>query len=288
MDKTILIVGATGMLGEPVARRLKKDGFQVRAMTRDDSRARNTFDESFEIVVGDVRNKDSLKRLIDGCFGIHINLSPEFEQLGVENIVSVASKGGVERITYISITSAFKENIKFPIIKQKLFAEKTIRESGIPYTIFCPTASMEALQICVRGSRVAILGKQPHPYHFFAADDLGRMVSASYGLEEAVNKRLFVYGPESILMHEALRRYCAVFHPEIKKISTIPYWLANFIATVTGNKEMKLGIGAMVLAEKTGEGGDPTEANRILGEPRITLDKWLEQRKAHLGISTTN
>ena len=66
MQKTILVVGATGMLGEPVARCLKKDGFQVQVMTRDGSKAGKIFDESFEIVVGDVRDKDNLKKSIDG------------------------------------------------------------------------------------------------------------------------------------------------------------------------------------------------------------------------------
>jgi len=132
----------------------------------------------------------------------------------------------------------------------------------------------------VSGSRAAVLGKQPNPYHYFAVDDLARMVSASYGLEEAVNKKLFTYGPEGILTHEAVRRYCSVFHPEIKKISTIPYWLANFIATITRNKEMKFGIKLLSFCEKVGEGGDPREANRILGVPKITLDEWLKQRKA--------
>ena len=35
MNKRLLIIGATGLLGEPVARRLKKKGFSVRIMLRD-------------------------------------------------------------------------------------------------------------------------------------------------------------------------------------------------------------------------------------------------------------
>ena len=283
MQKTILVIGATGMLGEPVARRLKEDNFRVRVMTRDINKARKTFDKTFETVVGDVTDSTSLEKALDGCFGVHVSISPpEIDQLGVPNIVSMASKKGLERITYISMDLAFEENAWFPPVKQKLSAEKAIQESGIPYTIFCPTASMEALAMFVSGSRAAVLGKQPNPYHYFAADDLARMVSASYGLEKAVNKKLFIYGPEGILTHEAVRRYCSVFHPQIKKVSTIPYWLANFIATITGNKEMKFGIKLLAFCEKVGEGGDPTEANRILGAPKITLDEWLKRTKDKL------
>ena len=122
MQKTILVVGATGMLGEPVARRLKEDGFQVRIMVRDKDKAKKMFDESFEIIVGDLKNINSLEKSMNGCFGVHINLSGEVEQLGVENI---ASGKGLERITYISGTSVSEENTWFPLVKQKFFAEKS-------------------------------------------------------------------------------------------------------------------------------------------------------------------
>lgn len=40
-------------------------------------------------------------------------------------------------------------------------------------------------------------------------------------------------------MHEALRHYCAVFHPEIKQVSTLPLWLVKLLATLTRNQELK-------------------------------------------------
>jgi len=280
MDKTILAIGATGTMGEPVARRLNKDGFRVRVMTRDTNKARKMFDESFEIVVGDVIDKNSLEKPLDGCFGVHINLSGYNEQIGVENISSVASQKGLERISYTSGTNAFEENAWFPLTKMKLLAEKAIYESGISYTIFCPTWVMESLAKFIRGNSASVIGKQPNPFHWMASDDYARMVSGSYLLDEAANKKFFIHGPESILTHEALRRYCSVFHPEIKKISTMPHWLANIIATIIRNKEMKYACDVLGFFEKIGESGDPTEANSILGAPKITLDEWLKQRKA--------
>jgi hypothetical protein len=35
----------------------------------------------------------------------------------------------------------------------------------------------------------------------------------------------------------------------------------------------------LAFCEKVYEGGDPTEANSILGVPKTTLDEWLKQRK---------
>ena len=50
----ILILGGTGLLGAPVARRLQSDGFDVRLLARDREKARAMFDEPFEIVAGDL------------------------------------------------------------------------------------------------------------------------------------------------------------------------------------------------------------------------------------------
>ena len=66
----------------------------------------------------------------------------------------------------------------------------------------------------------------------------------------------------------------------------MPYWLANIIATIIRNKEMKFACDVLGFFEKVGEAGDPTEANSILGAPKTTLDEWLEQRKNKLDKPT--
>ena len=106
---TILVVGATGRLGEPVARRLLEDGFNVRILTRNADRARQRFGNEFEIVEGDASNVASLEKALTGCSGLHISISGDEEQTGTENIVKVAAKTSVERITYISGTNTFEK-----------------------------------------------------------------------------------------------------------------------------------------------------------------------------------
>jgi nucleoside-diphosphate-sugar epimerase len=64
MDKRILVIGATGLLGQPVTLRLQADGFQVRLLARDPEKARRMFGEAFEVVPGDVTEVNSLERAI--------------------------------------------------------------------------------------------------------------------------------------------------------------------------------------------------------------------------------
>jgi len=279
MEKRILVIGGTGLLGEPVARHLKMSGLSVRLMVRDVAQAARHFGDGFEIVEGDLADAWLLEAAFRNCFGVHINLSGEIEQIGVERIAEIAVKLKLQRITYISGTSVAADNVWVPVIQRKFFAEQAIRESGIPYCIFCPTWFMEVLPKYVSGDRAFVFGRQPHPYHLLAADDYARMVVASYGNEATINKRFILHGPEGILFHDAVKRYCAVFHPQIKKVSTMPHWLATFIAATRGPKELKFASDFMAAFEKIGERGDPQEANDLLGAPRIRLDDWLHRRE---------
>lgn len=280
MEKVILVIGGTGMLGQPVSRCLKEAGFQVRIMTRDIEKGRKMFGDSFEMVAGDPMDTSCLEKALNGCYGVHISLPTEAEQQVAETVAKVASRHGVERISYISGASVAEENRWFPMVNWKFLAEKAIREAGLPYTILCPTWVMDILPRFVNQGRASVLGKQPHPYHWVAADDIARMVSTAYGLGEAANGRLIVHGPEAISMHEALRRYCAVFHPDIKDVSSMPFWLVKLLAIVTGNRELKGAGELMAYFEKVGEGNNLPQVDGVLGAPSTTLDMWLQQRKA--------
>jgi uncharacterized protein YbjT (DUF2867 family) len=250
-------------------------------MARNVEQAARRFGHGFEFVEGDLADEWCLRVAAKNCFGIHINLSGEIEQVGAERVSAVASKLKLERITYISGTSVAEENIWEPTIKRKFFAEQAIRESGVPYTIFCPTWFMEVLPKYVRGSRAFVFGKQPNPYHLIAAEDYARMVVAAYENKEAANKRLILHGPEGILFHDAVKRYCQAIHPEIQKVATMPYWLASLIAAIKDPKELKQASGFMAAFEKIGEWGDPSEANVLLGAPRVRLDDWLRKKQKH-------
>ena len=277
MYKTILVIGGTGTLGAPVAHSLRDSGFGVRIMTRDLEKARRMFDETFDLFPGDPTDPDCLEEALDGCLGIHISLPPEVEQQVAERVAKLAPRHSVERISYISGATVTQENRWFPMVNGKFLAEQAIRESGIPFTIFCPTWVMEILPKFVNQGRAAIFGRQPCPYHWVAADDLARMVSTAYEFAEAGNKRLWIHGPEPIQMQEALQRYCTKFHPGIKQVSSMPFWLVNLMAMLTRSPELK-GAGEMMsYFEKVGEMGDPAEANDLLGAPEITLDRWLER-----------
>lgn len=277
MPNTILVIGATGMLGEPVTRRLHANGHDVKIFTRRAESAKTKFGAEYEVITGDVENPASLDAAMQGCQGVHINLDggqdPDLERRGVENIARVAAQAGVARITYLSGASVREENGWYAGTKAKLAAEAALVKSGVPYTIFRATFFMETLPRFVQGKRASILGNQPHPWHWLAADDYARMVVAAYATPAAANKTLTILGPEPWTLHQALEIYCRIARPEAK-ISAIPFWMASLIAGLSRDPALQAAIPFFKYSGQVPESGDSSEANRLLGTPTMTMEQW--------------
>ena len=56
----ILVIGATGLIGAPVARRLLADGHQVRLLVRDTGRASQRLGDGFEYLEGSVTDTEAV------------------------------------------------------------------------------------------------------------------------------------------------------------------------------------------------------------------------------------
>jgi NADH dehydrogenase len=124
-----------------------------------------------------------------------------------------------------------------------------------------------------------VLGKQPHPLHLVAASDFGRMVSQAFQVPEAANKIFSIQGPEALTLVDALRLYCSMLEPE-KQVMTIPLWVMSILDTLFLGKQMRRTVQMMQVLQRSGEFGDPSEANRLLGAPTTTLRAWCEQQRA--------
>ncbi|MCL4791358.1 MAG: NAD(P)H-binding protein, partial [Gammaproteobacteria bacterium] len=106
----ILVVGATGMLGQPVVRRLLADGYQVRALARNVAAARTLLGTQVEIVAGDVLQPDSLLSAMAQCDVVYASLRggdslascDRVERGGMQNIATAALRSGVRRLACLS------------------------------------------------------------------------------------------------------------------------------------------------------------------------------------------
>jgi uncharacterized protein YbjT (DUF2867 family) len=289
MTKPVLVVGATGNHGQPVARQLRQDGFDVRVFTRNRAKAEKIFGETFPIFEGKINDDDSLRAALAGCYGVHINLrvlmkhgqsDDEVVHQGTVNILKLAREANVQRVTFLSFLFATPELASFPHIKAKLDAEAAIRASGIPYAIFAPSFFMENARHLAKGKRIFDV-KAPYPYRHVCAADYARMVSRAYQLPQAPNKRFEIYGPEPIPGDEAVRRYCAIVRPETR-VYFFPHWFATLYLKLAGSPMLQRGMKMAKVYQRMGEPGNPSEADTSLGRATTTFQEWCESERQQL------
>jgi len=115
-----LVTGATGFLGNAVARQLLEAGHEVRVLSRVNSERKNISDLNVEIVTGDLSDPGSLRGLARGCKGLfHVAADyrlwvPKPELMyranveGSQALVRFALEEGVDRIVYTSSVATLK------------------------------------------------------------------------------------------------------------------------------------------------------------------------------------
>lgn len=283
MEKKVLVIGGTGMLGGPVAARLKTDGFDVTIMSSNVDRARQLLGSEFDVVYGDVTDIESLKAPIDGKDFVYVSLNAELDPKKYESIeidgtayvAAVAASMGVKRIGMISGASSKGEEEGIIYLDAKVKAEKAVIASGVPYTIMRPSWFFESLPKFIQKGRAAVLGRQPFKRGWLAVSDYARQVSAGFQKDEAANKCFYNVGPEKMTMMEALKKFCARHYPDLEP-EVVSFGMARFLSHMPGMSALKLAIPFFEYFSETGEDGDPSEANRILGANETTLDQWLE------------
>ncbi|MGK7893885.1 MAG: SDR family oxidoreductase [Xenococcus sp. (in: cyanobacteria)] len=161
----ILVAGATGGVGQLVVAKLLEKKLSVRVLSRNRSQAEKMFDNQVDIVVGDLRYPDTLTSAtkdvthIICCTGTtafpsqrwdFVNLfdpknTPQaVDGEGVKNLI-LASPSSLKRFVFVSSCGVLrKDNFPFKILNTfgvlnaKLYGEKALEQSGLPYTILRP------------------------------------------------------------------------------------------------------------------------------------------------------
>ena len=114
-----LVTGATGKIGNAVAKRLADRGDEVVALVRNVAKARESLPAGVELAQGDVTDPDSVRRAVDGAEGV-FNCMGLFEQWfadpdifervnadGARNVIAAARDAGVRRAVHTSTFDVF-------------------------------------------------------------------------------------------------------------------------------------------------------------------------------------
>lgn len=280
MFKTTAVIGATGMLGLPVTKELAHEGYTVRIISRDLSKARQLFHGSqFEFVEADLFDYESLVAALKGVEAIHINLSGNSPETylqnhveGTKNILRAVDKSSIQLITMISTATAYEQN-SFRIDTQaKLEAESLLKNSGIPYIAYLPSWFFETLNLLVDQETVTTMCQSTKALRWISAEDYAKAVVQSYKLPELYNKRLTLRGPESLTITEA-----ADFFAQEKKLTRFHMTESEAweYAQELGDDTLLDAVDLLSYTEKVGEEPDPITLDHPLTAP-TSLSDWLK------------
>jgi len=277
----ILIIGASGMLGNPVAEELIRAGFDYSLLGRDPIKLKAIFPGT-TILQGDILDLQSLTNAMKGMDAVYCNLSvtqksgkkdPQPEREGLNNILTAAKHNGISRIAYISSLVHLYEGMNgfsWWAFQIKQDAVQKIKQSGIPYTIFYPSTFMETYpHQMMRGNKIAVLGKSIAPMWFIAAADFAIQVSRSFQKPGNDSRENTIQGPAAYTFEEANTIFIANYTQKKLGIMKAPIWLMKLLGLFSNQYDY-----AWHICEALNKYPEKFESQRTweeLGQPKITL-----------------
>src|SRR5262245_32918058 len=114
----ILVTGATGFVGSHIVRKLLQVGYEVRILRRSSSSMKMLEGLKVETAIGDVTDRDSVFKAVDGCEGAfhvagHVSfwrgtreIQKKINVDGTRNVVEAALAHKVKRLVHTSSIAA--------------------------------------------------------------------------------------------------------------------------------------------------------------------------------------
>jgi dihydroflavonol-4-reductase len=163
----ILVTGATGFVGSWVARELVLRGHAVRALVRPHSSLANLEGLALERVEGDVTDRPSVERALQGCEAVvhtagvlHFRSGDETRLYGVNHgsvgvVLGAALRAGVKRAVLTSSVAAMGGTLD-PVVMDES-RESNAEALGIDYFVSKLRGEREALRLAGEGLPVSVV-----------------------------------------------------------------------------------------------------------------------------------
>lgn len=284
--KKVAFVGATGMLGKPVVLELLRAGFHVRALVRNISEARKILPIAIELIEGDLQTEKGVGELLKGMDALYLNLSvkpsskendfqPERE--GLKNILLRAKEADIKRVIYLSSLVHRYDGFNWWVFQLKRQAVTSIKESGIPFTIFYPSTFMETFETggYRRGDTINLAGESTQALWFIAGSDYGKTVARSLATPSAANKDFSVQGPESMTTEKAVGIYIMNYKKKLKS-AKVPLFLLKLIGTF--NPYINYGWHIIEALNNYPEIFESEETWKLLHKPEVTISSFAKSQ----------
>jgi uncharacterized protein YbjT (DUF2867 family) len=217
-----LVVGATGILGTEICRRLRSRSLPVRALVRSTSDAAKVGAlraMGCETAIGDLQDQGSLEAACDGVDSVVSTASTTIsrqphDSLGATdlggniNLIDAARKTKVQRFVLISVSGTLEGDTA--LHRAKRTVEQKLRDSGLSFTILRPTFFMEVWLSPILGfdfmnRKVQIFGSGEKPISFISLYDVAEFAVLAGTSAAAANRTIELGGPEAVSPRHAVK-----------------------------------------------------------------------------------
>jgi uncharacterized protein YbjT (DUF2867 family) len=218
----ILVAGGTGTLGSQVVRLLADRGLEVRVLTRDPVRAEQ-LPTKVEVAAGDLLDRAAVAAAVAGCqtvvsavhgFAGPGKPSPEaIDRDANRGLFRAAAAAGVEHVVLVSVLGAAPDH-PLSLHRAKFAAERSLRASGLSWTIIRPAAFMETWMALI-GSKLAdggsalVFGPGRNPINFVSSRDVAAAIDVAIHDRSLRGQVLEVAGPENLTFTQVADRLIA-------------------------------------------------------------------------------
>lgn len=170
--KNVILFGATGNIGQAIAREVLQRGYQLKIVVRNKSKAEQLLDVTTNYIVADVTDPGSLTGICRGhdivISALGKSVSPndkskptfrEVDFIGNSNILQEAKASGVKKFIYVSaFHSERHQHLNYCKVHHE-FAE-LLKHGGLDYSIIKPPAVFSAfvdlIEMAKKGQLITI------------------------------------------------------------------------------------------------------------------------------------
>jgi NADH dehydrogenase len=293
---TIAIVGATGLLGSEVTRRLAASGRRVRAITRSAERAASLATSGVEVRVADLTNRASLDAALDGVTTVFAaahglvgrgrNRSSNVDDAGHRMLIDAASARGVDRFVYTSVLGA-RSGHPAPFWHIKAAIEEYLSASGLTYIILRPAAFMELHaheligKAVLKGGTAVILGRGERPLNFVSVRDVATFATMAITTPGLSDTTIEIGGPDNLCRNEVAALYARLSGRPLR-VRHIPIGAIRVLGSLIGALHPGVGgvMHASVVFEEIDQSFDPSETLRRFPVTLTSMETFVRERLA--------
>lgn len=221
----ILLTGVTGKTGGAAAKELLNKGVPCRALVRDEDKAAELKAAGAELVVGDLADKASVQKAMEGVEKATLILANSEQQKDMElQFVDLAAEAGVKHIVKLSSPEALDDAVS-PIPALHYEVEQHLKNSDLAWTMIRPSFFMQNL--LGNGVTIKSMGKFFLPMGdgitvMIDCRDIGASIAAVLAGEGHEGQSYEISGLELLNFHQVAEQFSEVLGRKIEYVDQDP------------------------------------------------------------------